>query len=94
MPRKGSKMPRWRDWEVELVRRYYSVLPSERLVDLLPSRTKSSIVTLAHRLGLRKTPERKAQSGRENVLIRWEGSDASRLSRLEFEVAALRKAVQ
>jgi hypothetical protein len=70
----GSK-PRWTEHEIGVLNQWYSTIPNEFLARKL-HRTVKSVVAKAFSMGLKKTPERIAQMGRENVAIRWDRKDA------------------
>lgn len=70
MPRLGDKMPRWTVCQLEYVRDHYASVPNEELARRT-GKTAKAIVTLAHRFGLRKSPERLIEMGRENVNKRY-----------------------
>jgi hypothetical protein len=68
--KKGVPMPRWTRKDRAALRRLYSWTDNESLGWLF-GRSVSSVATLASRLGLRKSPGRLVDMGRENVARRW-----------------------
>jgi len=53
----GMKKPKWSKKEVNILRKYYKVLPTTEIKKLLPNRSVEAIQIKAKRLGLRKTIE-------------------------------------
>jgi hypothetical protein len=64
-------MPRWRNDELELLRRDYPVQSNLELARRL-GRSVKSVVSKAHHLGLKKSSERLRSMGRENVSLRYQ----------------------
>lgn len=73
--RKGSgervRMPRWRKEDVERLRALYPETPNLEIAKQL-DRTLKSVVSKAHDLGLKKSPDRLRDMGRENVALRYQ----------------------
>jgi hypothetical protein len=67
----ATRMPRWRDEELELLRRDYPVQSNLELARSL-GRSVKSVVSKAHHLGLKKSTERLRTMGRENVSLRYQ----------------------
>ena len=67
---RSTRMPRWKPEELEVLKQGY---PIESNLDLAKSLGKSvkSVVSKAYILGLRKSPERLRDMGRENVSVRY-----------------------
>lgn len=70
----ATRMPRWRDEELELLRRDYPVQSNLELARSL-GRSVKSVVSKAHHLGLKKSTERLRTMGRENVSLRYQDTD-------------------
>ena len=70
----ATRMPRWRDEELELLRRDYPVQSNLELARAL-GRSVKSVVSKAHHLGLKKSTERLRTMGRENVSLRYQDAD-------------------
>ncbi|MAW62325.1 MAG: hypothetical protein CMJ94_16035 [Planctomycetes bacterium] len=72
--RKGNgervRMPRWRPEDVEQLRAMYPDTPNLDIAKAL-DRTLKSVVSKAHDLGLKKSPDRLRDMGRENVALRY-----------------------
>ncbi len=66
----STRMPRWSSAELELLRREYASQPNLEIARKL-NRSVKSIVSKAHNLGLKKSPHRLRQMGRENVSLRY-----------------------
>ena len=66
----ATRMPRWRDEELEILRRDYPVQSNLDLARAL-GRSVKSVVSKAHHLGLKKSSERLRTMGRENVSLRY-----------------------
>lgn len=60
-----TKMPRWNADEIEKLKKLYPTLSGLQVAREL-GRSVKSVVSKAHQLGLRKTPQRLARMGREN----------------------------
>ncbi len=73
---KRVRMPRWTTADVEKLCKLY---PETANLDIARAldRTLKSVVSKAHDLGLRKSPDRLKEMGRENVRIRYEKRDQS-----------------
>lgn len=69
----ATRMPRWRDEELDVLRQDYSVLSNLELARKL-GRSVKSVVSKAHHLGLKKSSERLRTMGRENVSLRYQSS--------------------
>jgi len=67
----STQMPRWRNDELELLRRDYPVQSNLELARRL-GRSVKSVVSKAHHLGLKKSSERLRSMGRENVSLRYQ----------------------
>ena len=63
-------MPRWRPEDVEQLRAMYPDTPNLDIAKAL-DRTLKSVVSKAHDLGLKKSPDRLRDMGRENVALRY-----------------------
>jgi len=68
------KMPHWDTDQVKLLRLIYANLSNLEVARRL-KRSVASVVYKAHALGLRKSPRRVEQMGRENIRGRWETKD-------------------
>lgn len=66
----STRMPRWSDDELELLRNSYSTESNLEIARRL-SRSVKSVVSKAHHLGLKKDGERLREMGRENVSRRY-----------------------
>jgi hypothetical protein len=62
----NCKMPRWKQEEIEELRRLYPDTDNETLARKL-GRTRASVVSKAHNLDLKKSPERLEKMGQVNV---------------------------
>ncbi len=69
----SSRMPRWKEEELELLREFY---PQSSNLDIAQrlNRSVKSVVSKAHNLGLKKDPSRLREMGRENVSLRYNKS--------------------
>lgn len=70
----STRMPRWREEELERLRHDYPVQSNLELARSL-GRSVKSVVSKAHHLGLKKSSERLRTMGRENVSLRYQESD-------------------
>lgn len=70
----ATRMPRWREEELEILRRDYPVQSNLELARTL-GRSVKSVVSKAHHLGLKKSTERLREMGRENVSLRYQDED-------------------
>lgn len=66
----ATRMPRWSADEVETLTRLYPLVPNVQLAKEL-GRSLKSVVSKAHNLGLKKSPDRLRAMGRENVSLRY-----------------------
>ena len=66
----STRMPRWREEELDLLRRDYPVKSNLELARSL-NRSVKSVVSKAHHMGLKKSTERLRTMGRENVSLRY-----------------------
>jgi len=66
----STQMPRWKDEELDILRRDYPVESNLELARRL-GRSVKSVVSKAHHLGLKKSSERLRRMGRENVSLRY-----------------------
>lgn len=66
-----KKKPRWTEDELMRLRELY---PDHANIDVARAlgRTEKAVVSQAYQMGVRKTPERLRQMGRDNVRKRWE----------------------
>jgi hypothetical protein len=69
----ATQMPRWREEELELLRRDYPLRSNLDLARVL-GRSVKSVVSKAHHLGLKKAADRLREMGRENVSLRYQES--------------------
>ena len=69
--RASTRMPRWRQEELERLRLDYPVQSNLELARTL-GRSVKSVVSKAHHLGLKKSSERLRDMGRENVSLRYQ----------------------
>ena len=69
-----TRMPRWTDQELDVLRELYPLLPNLEIAQKL-NRSVKSVVSKAHNMGLRKDPKRLRQMGRENVSLRYISED-------------------
>ncbi|HED64984.1 MAG TPA: hypothetical protein ENJ09_05445 [Planctomycetes bacterium] len=67
----ATRMPRWTQQEIDVLKRDY---PSRSNLDIARElgRSVKSVVSKAHNLGLKKSPDRLRAMGRENVSLRYE----------------------
>ena len=65
------RMPRWTDEELATLERMYPDHPNLEIARLL-GRSVKSVVSKAHNLGLKKSPKRLRNMGRENVSLRYD----------------------
>lgn len=70
----STRMPRWSKEELELLRERYPSEPNLAIAQHL-GRSVKSVVSKAHNLGLKKSPDRLRQMGRENVSLRYGEDD-------------------
>ena len=70
----ATRMPRWRDEELDILRRDYPVQSNLELARTL-GRSVKSVVSKAHHLGLKKSTERLRIMGRENVSLRYQDAE-------------------
>jgi hypothetical protein len=66
----STRMPRWREEELELLRRDYPTKSNLELARSL-NRSVKSVVSKAHHMDLKKSTERLRSMGRENVSLRY-----------------------
>ncbi|MEX1023684.1 MAG: hypothetical protein WD226_01285 [Planctomycetota bacterium] len=66
----ATRMPRWTRAEIEQLEELYPTTPNVDLAQQL-GRSLKSVVSKAHNLGLRKSPDRLRAMGRENVSLRY-----------------------
>lgn len=66
-----TAMPRWSDHDIEELRRMYADTSNLELARLLGKSVKS-VVSKAHNLGIKKSPEYLRAMGRENVVGRYQ----------------------
>jgi len=64
-------MPRWCKEDVARLRELYPETPNLDIAKQL-ERTLKSVVSKAHDLGLKKSPDRLRDMGRENVALRYQ----------------------
>jgi len=69
-----TRMPRWTDQELDVLRELYPLLPNLEIAQKL-NRSVKSVVSKAHNMGLRKDPKRLREMGRENVSLRYQSQD-------------------
>lgn len=67
----ATRMPRWDEEELALLRDIYSKTPNLEIAQRL-NRSVKSIVSKAHNLGLRKEIDRLREMGRENISLRYQ----------------------
>jgi hypothetical protein len=70
----ATRMPRWNEDELNLLRELYPKLANLDIAQRL-SRSVKSVVSKAHNLGLKKDRERLREMGRENVRLRYDNGD-------------------
>ncbi|MCP3917188.1 MAG: hypothetical protein GY711_16690 [bacterium] len=68
--KRASRMPRWREDELAVLRDMYAASSNLAIAKRL-SRSVKSVVSKAHSLGLKKDPKRLREMGRENVSYRY-----------------------
>lgn len=68
--RAEQKRPRWTEAQIKTLLELYPHMPNTQVAEAV-GRPVVSVVAKAHRMGIKKTPERLRQMGRENVGIRW-----------------------
>lgn len=68
--RGATRMPRWSDQELDILRRLYPNTPNLEIARRL-NRSVKSVVSKAHHLDLKKDVERLREMGRENVALRY-----------------------
>ncbi|MCC6407535.1 MAG: hypothetical protein IT453_10225 [Planctomycetes bacterium] len=68
--RGATRMPRWSDQELDILRRLYPNTPNLEIAQRL-NRSVKSVVSKAHHLDLKKDVERLREMGRENVALRY-----------------------
>jgi hypothetical protein len=66
----ATRMPRWSEAELELLRKLYPVTSNLDIAQRL-NRSVKSIVSKAHHVGLKKDVERLREMGRQNVSLRY-----------------------
>lgn len=71
-PYPSNHYGRWTEKESQVLREFWHALPTARLCEALPGRTLRAVTAQALKLGLKKSPERKREMGRENVSVRWQ----------------------
>jgi DNA-binding CsgD family transcriptional regulator len=69
----ATRMPRWKDEELEILRSSYAAQPNLEIARRL-GRSAKSVLSKAHLLGLKKSDERMREMGRENVRVRYSAS--------------------
>ncbi|HVS11982.1 MAG TPA: hypothetical protein VMS76_19110 [Planctomycetota bacterium] len=69
--RGATRMPRWSNEELELLRQLYPSVSNLEIAQRL-NRSVKSVVSKAHHIGLHKDAERLRTMGRENVSLRYE----------------------
>jgi hypothetical protein len=67
----STRMPRWRADELELLRAEYATASNLSIAKKL-GRSVKSVVSKAHNMGLKKSPDRLRRMGRENVSLRYQ----------------------
>lgn len=68
------RMPRWKPDDVARLEELYPNMPNLEIAQEL-NRTLKSVVSKAHDLGLKKSPDRLRTMGRENVALRYQRDD-------------------
>ena len=66
----STRMPRWTPAELEILRADYERCSNLDIAHRL-NRSVKSVVSKAHNLGLKKSPDRLREMGRENVSLRY-----------------------
>lgn len=79
---KRVRMPRWRPEDVEKLRMLYPHTPNLEIAKQL-DRTLKSVVSKAHDLKLKKSPDRLREMGRENVALRYHRDEDGAISEVE-----------
>ena len=74
--KKGVPMPRWTETQIKILRYYYRTV-NNSLIASLVGRSAKSVVTMASRLGLKKSKARLVEMGRQNVAKRWGSSECA-----------------
>lgn len=74
--RQATRMPRWKEEELELLGKLYPDSSNLEIAHKL-GRSVKSVVSKAHHLGLRKDPSRLREMGRQNVSLRYREKDES-----------------
>lgn len=72
--RGASRMPRWSQQEIELLRELYPHRANLEIADRL-GRSVKSVVSKAHHMGLKKDIARLREMGRQNVSLRYSDDD-------------------
>ena len=67
----ATRMPRWTDEELVMLRECYARTPNLEIAQRL-GRSVKSVVSKAHHMGLKKELERLQEMGRENVRLRYQ----------------------
>ena len=75
-PSKKRPYAYWRDKDLKVLEEFYPSVENERLASLL-RRSVASVITKAHRLGLRKSRLFISMISRDNVLHRYDDRVAS-----------------
>jgi hypothetical protein len=70
----STRMPRWSQAELDILREEYPTQPNLELAQKL-DRSVTSVVSKAHNMGLKKSSERLREMGRENVSLRYQSGD-------------------
>jgi hypothetical protein len=70
--RGATRMPRWSEADLDILRRLYPNTPNLDIAQRL-NRSVKSVVSKAHHLDLKKDVERLREMGRENVALRYRG---------------------
>jgi len=60
----------WQKSEMKILKDHYSGISARKLAEALPGRSERSISSMANRLSLGKSPERRSEQGRENQAFR------------------------
>ncbi|MCP3919559.1 MAG: hypothetical protein GY711_28830 [bacterium] len=68
--RRSTKMPRWQEDELTILKELYPTHSNLEIAKQL-SRSVKSVVSKAHNLGLKKDPSRLREMGRQNVSLRY-----------------------
>ncbi len=75
----STKMPRWSDAEIERLKELYTTSSNLEIAQAL-DRSVKSVVSKAHNLGLKKSPNRLQEMGRQNVNLRYRRSEVEGVS--------------